>query len=310
MPNILREKEQLIFVKSETTYKTNPTIAGANAIGAHNINIKPVFEKIQSDDINGREGSQESFTVGEKVTVEFDFYLITGATAGTAPPCDPILLSSAMAKVIQSNTRVTYTPVSGSFGSMAVMWQINDYRHTVLGVRGEVTIDLSVGGFRKASFKGEGIYQDPIIASPLSNINQSGVKDPVAVRNETVSSCIFYGVQVQAKSVKFAPGSKFAHVSLVNHQEVEFTGREGSLDIEYRGTDADLRTAMSRAKNNTAGAFAISVGVADDKVICNMPNLSITDTPSLSFDNGVGYISLSTAIVPTAKNNDFSLVFE
>lgn len=307
---ILREKSQLIFVKSEASYNSNPTIAGSNAIGAHNIKVMPVFEKKQSEDINGVEGSKKSLTVGEKTTVEFDFYLITADTVGVAPPCDPVLLASAMAKVTQAATRVTYTPVSATFGSMAVIWQIGDYRHTVLGVRGELTFDFSVGGFRKASFKGEGIYQDPTLEAKPTGVDLSGTKDPTEIAKQSVSACNFYGESVIAKSVKFSPGSKFAHTNLINHEEVEYQGREGSLDIEYRGTDTDLRTATLRSKNNTVGAFAITIGAAGDRLICNVPNLANTDTPGLSFDNDIGYISSSTAIVPVTNNSDFSLVFE
>lgn len=310
MPNaLLMEKEQLIFVKAEISYNTDPGIVGANALGAHSMKVTPVFEKIQSDDVNGIQGNQKSITVGQKVSVEFDVYLITSSAAGTPPPCDPVLLSSAMARVVELNTRVTYTPVSVSFGSMAVIWEIGGYRQKVLGVRGEISVDHTNKGFRKISFKGEGIYQDPVLATKITGVDTSALKDPVAVTNQS-ATCSYFNEAIIMKSAKVELGSKFGHISLVGLEEVEFQGRDGSLSLEFRATDTLKRGFTLKAKNNTAGSFSIASGVAGDKVILTVPVVEISDVPSLSFDNQVGYLATSNKIIPTTNNSDFSLVFE
>ncbi len=310
MPNaLLMEKHQLIFVKAEAIYNTDPGIVGANAVGAHSIKVTPIFEKVQSDDVNGIQGNQKSITVGQKVSVEFDVYLISANSVGTAPPCDPILLSSAMARVIAVNTKVTYTPVSNSFGSMTVIWEIGDYHQKVTGVRGEISIDMSVGGLRKLSFKGEGVYQDPVLATAITGVNATGLKDPVAVTKES-TTCSYFNTSIQMKSAKIELGSRFGYVSLVNHEEVEFQGRDGSLSVDFRATDTLQRNFTLKAKNNATGSFTISNGIVGDRFILNIPSIEISDVPSLSFDNQVGYLSTSNKITPATNNSDFSLVFE
>ena len=310
--SIIREDSQVLLVKSETAYNTDSTPTGSNALEVFNIDISSEFSKKESEVMKGFLGANKSVTTAKHVKVKFDFYLTGSGTAGIAPPHAPVLLAGAMAEVVATGASVTYTPVQDNLDSATVYWRSGKLQHKVTGVRGTISTDFQNGDFRRATFDGFGFYHAPTVeAGEITGVDFSGLELPVAFANDTTTTCSFFGKNVQAKSISPSFGANFKFVDLVNHQEVELTDRNGSVTANFRVSDADYVDFVAKSENSTTGSLSLIVGTTTGNIVeVSIPVLSITDTPNISYEDGIGYLSVNASITPLTANSDYTLVFK
>lgn len=315
---IIREESQVLLVKPETTYNTDSTPTGANAIQTFNLDVSAELTKKESEVMKGFVGANDSVTVSKHVKVKFDFYLTgggmgvdgLGAPMPNVPPCATVLLAAAHAE-IQIPIGYVYQPVEDDLGSMTIYWRSGKLIRKVTGVRGSISTDFQNGDFRKATFDGFGFYDSlSKETTDVSGIDFSGLELPVAFANDTVTDCQFLGLHLQAKSVSVNFGQEFSFTDLVNFQEVEMTGRKATVSANFRTSDDDYMDIMAKAENNTKGTLILEVGKTGGNIVkISASNASITSSPALSYESGVGYLSVEANLTPNVKNADYRLGF-
>jgi len=310
MAELLRNKSQLILFKAETTYGVDSTPTGANVMMVSNISINPIIEKAARSNITGFFGASGAITVGQHVEVTFDMELSTSGTAGTAPAYDALLLAAGHAKVVTAGTSVVYSPVDSAFGSATIYWRNGIIQHALTGCRGSVEFSLDSAKAPMAKFKFIGLWNDPQtgVAAP-TGVSFAAFTSPLGASKAT-STFTYYGVAVEMSALSINPGIKVEYIPLIGTESVEIISRDGNVKTKFRTNDAQYTTMIANAKNNTFGAVAFNLGtVAGSRVGFSVPNVQIKASPNLSWDKELAYFDIDASIVPTARNNDYTISF-
>ena len=160
MPLLTRKR--LILLESEGTYGTDPTPTGVDAVLVRDLNITPLqSDTVSRDLVRPYLGASEQLLANTRVEVTFSVELAGSGAAGTAPRYGKALLACGMAETVVASTSVTYAPVSASFGSCTIYYNIDGVRHKVTGARGTFTINGAVGEIPTIDFTFTGIYNAP-----------------------------------------------------------------------------------------------------------------------------------------------------
>ena len=158
----LLTRKRLILIEEESTYGTDPTPTGADAVLVRDLSITPLQSDIVSRDlIRPYLGASEQLLANTRVECTFSVELAGSGTAGTAPRYGKALKACGFSETIVANTSVTYDPVSASFSSVTIHYNIDGVRHKVTGARGTFSINANVGEIPTIDFTMTGIYVAP-----------------------------------------------------------------------------------------------------------------------------------------------------
>src|SRR5574343_1725044 len=92
----LTSRKRLIALKIETTYGTDATPAGAQALYVSNLNLTPIEQETDTREIlKPYLGDREIVVALSRVAVEFDCELTGSGVAGTAPGYGTLLQTTA-----------------------------------------------------------------------------------------------------------------------------------------------------------------------------------------------------------------------
>ena len=167
----LRVSNEVILLKTETTYGTDPTpVANTNALLVRDINFAPDGLRMnERGAIRGSTGKLQKVYGGHMATISFRCEVKGSGTAGTAPEIGPALEACGMDETIVAVTSVTYQPHSGTSTAheSATIYYYEGGRklHILTGCRGNVELTLEAGGILWANFTFKGHHTQPTDAS-------------------------------------------------------------------------------------------------------------------------------------------------
>ena len=194
MALLTRKRVILIEVESPSSYGTDPNPAAADAVLVRDLSITP-----QSSDVVSRElirpylGASEQLLANTRVECTFAVELCGSGTAGTAPRYGSALKACGMAEAITDadssggNDTVTYTPLSASFPSVTIHYNIDGVRHIVTGARGTVELSAEVGQIPVLNFTMQGIYNAPTDFA-LPTVSYGNQDEPLIFKNGNTSA--------------------------------------------------------------------------------------------------------------------------
>jgi len=129
-------RKGLIVAAKESTYGTDASPVGADAIKVANINITPLQSDVVSREIiRPFLGNAEQLLANQRVELTFDVELTGSGAAGTAPAYGILLEACGMDVATVASTSVTYTPLSASFPSATIYYFNDQIRHKLTGAR-------------------------------------------------------------------------------------------------------------------------------------------------------------------------------
>ena len=172
MPTALRKKNQLLLVKIETTYDTDPTPAAATeSILAIDPQIKESIEPGRRPAQVGSLSRLPSVDGSKFVEVTFKVELKGSGTAGTAPRIGPLLRACGFDQTIVASTSVTYKPISANFESVTFYFFIDGRRHIITGTRGDPKLFFEAGQFPMLDLTFKGRYAaSTLVALPTPTL--------------------------------------------------------------------------------------------------------------------------------------------
>ena len=158
------------MIETESSYGTDPTPDGADAVLVRDLSITPQSSDVVSRDlIRPYLGASQQLLANTRVECTFSVELAGSGTAGTAPAYGKALKACGLAETVVANTSVTYDPVSASFSSVTIHYNIDGVRHKMTGCRGNVALTANVGEIPTLDFTFTGIYN-----APDSDLRESG----------------------------------------------------------------------------------------------------------------------------------------
>lgn len=313
----LLTRKRVILIEAESSYGTDPTPTATDVVLVTDLSITP-----QSSDIVNRDvvrpylGSSEQLLANTRVECTFSVELAGSGVVGTAPRYSAALKACGLAEAITDadssggNDTVTYTPVSSSFGSITIHYNIDGVRHRVTGARGSFTISAEVGSIPTIDFAFTGIYVPPD-PSALPTVTYGNQATPLIFKdgNTTGFSLLSYSGALQSISMDI--GNSVTYRELVGgDKEVLITDRasNGSVTIEAP-TLGQKDYFIAALSDTTLGNIAFLHGTtAGNKVQFTSSKVDIGDVAYGEMD-GVAMLEIPYTLVPTAANNEFSLIY-
>lgn len=144
---------EVILVKIETTYNTDPTPVGTDAVLVESPSWSHEGARmVERNNVKASLAKDKSVYAGTLKQITFDVELKGSGAAGTAPEIGPLLRACALAEMVVASTSVTYRPASTAHESVTIYYYQDGIRHIVTGCRGTVSFSLETGSFGKASF--------------------------------------------------------------------------------------------------------------------------------------------------------------
>jgi hypothetical protein len=301
----LLTRKRLILAKIESSYGTDSTPTGAEAILVRNLEITPLQADVVTRDlIRPYLGNFEQILANQRVEITFDVELAGSGAAGTAPAWGPVMKSCAMAETVVATTSVTYAPVSGSFSSCSIYFNNDGVRHKITGCRGSFSVSGEVGQIPVISFTMMGIYNAPD-DSALPTPTYSNQATPVIFKqgNTTGFQVFSYSGCLQSFSMDLA--NEMVYRELVGcTKEVLITNRAPNGTVVIEAPTIAAKDFFTIANGTATGNLTFQHGqTAGNIVTFSSPQTDI-GSPTYSDQDGIQMLNLPYVATPTTAGND------
>lgn len=307
-------RKRLILAKIESTYGTDSTPLGANAVLIRNLEVTP----LQADTVN-RElitpwlGTSQQLLAQTRVELTFEVELAGSGTAGTAPAYGPILKSCALSETIVTSTSVTYAPRSDfpTSGSSCTIYFHNDgIRHKVTGCRGTFTLNTEVGQIPYISFTMTGVYNAPTDET-LPTPTYGNQAPPLVFKHTNTASFSIFSYSGCLQSLEFEMGNEVLYRELVGcTKEVLVVNREPSGTVMIEAPAIATKDFFSIALGSSTGSITFTHGTTAGNIVTFTAAQSDLGAPTYADQDGVQMLELPFIATPSNSGNDeISLAF-
>ena len=297
-------RKKYILAVAESTYGTDPTPDGSNAILTSNCQVQPhQGNRVNRNLDRPTLGNDAEIATGRFTTVSFDVELAGSGTAGTAPGWGVLLLGCGFAETVDAGVSVTYDPVSASFDSLTLYYYLDGELHKLTGARGTVSFNLSRDNIPMMSFTFTGLHNDPTAPVVIAPDTSAFVKPiPVTEANTPTYNVDSFAVRAETFTLDMANAVTYRNV--VNSESVIIADRApaGTLVFEQEAIGDKNFWALSKSGDlievdivhgTTAGNI---VQITGSQVQLSQPNLGDSD--------GISTMTMNTLWTPTDSGDD------
>mgnify|MGYP006275491755 FL=1 len=307
----LLRRKALILAKTETTYGTNSSPSGSDAVLVRNLDITPLDADVVSRDlIRPYYGNSDQLLANPRVRVTCEVELAGSGTAGTAPRYDALLKACGLASTIVASTSVTYAPVSSSFSSCTILYNIDGVQHAVTGARGTFTMTCELGQIPTLQFEMTGIYNTPTdTAQPA--VTYAAQATPLIFRDGNTSAFSFFSYSGCLMSVNMQLTNSVVYRELVGcTKQVLITDRKPAGTVSIEAPTIATKDYFSVALGTSTGSLTFLHGTtAGNRVTFTSLQSDVTQ-PTYSDSDGIAMLNIPYVALPTTAGNDeFSLAF-
>ena len=304
MPLLGRKK--IVLAKIESVYGTDPVPTGAaNAILVRNLTLTPQeSDFVDRNVIRPYLGRSQQIPAGIRAMLEFEVELAGSGAAGTAPGWGVLMRACGHSETVVASTSVTYAPVSASFDSATLYFNVDGVLHKLTGCRGTASIQMQVKNLPVIKFTLTGIYNtvtDTAAPTPTYTIFQT----PLPVTNVNTTPFTLHGYSAVMSEMSLDQSANIVHRTLVGGSEqVLFTGRQPQGSITIEATTVAAKDWWTIAKNSTTGSLSITHGInAGNKVTIAAPNVQLTK-PTYTDLDGIEMLQMGMNFIPGSSGND------
>ena len=309
MPLLTRKR--LILAKAETTYGTDSSPAGADAILVRNLDITPLeADTVSRDLIRPYLGNSEQLLGNTRVGITFEVELAGSGTAGTAPRYGALLKACGFSETVVATTSVTYAPVSSSFSSATIYFNNDGVLHKATGCRGTFTMTCNLNEIPVISFTMTGIYNAPTdTAAPT--VTYSNQATPLVFKEGNTSAFSLLSYSGCLMNVSFDIANEVIHRELLGcTKQVLITNRAPSGEVVIEAPTIAQKDFFTIANNNTTGSLTFAHGTTAGNIVTFTAQKVDIGNPTYSDSDGIQMLNLPYVAIPTTAGNDeVSLAF-
>lgn len=308
----LLSRKRLILLKKESTYGTDIVPAGTDAVLVRDLSVTPLQSDVVSRDlVRSYLGASEQLLANTRVECQFTVELAGSGTAGTAPRYGAALQACGLSETLVTSTSATYAPVSASFSSCTIYYNLDGVLHKVTGARGTFTLNAEVGQIPSIQFTLTGIYVAPTdTAAPA--VTYSAQATPLIFKQGNTSAFQFYSYAGCLQSVSLDVGNTVVYRELVGcTKEVLITQRSSTGTVMIEAVTIATKDYFAAALNDSAtGNLTFLHGTtAGNRVTLTVARADLGD-PSYGDTDGIAMLNLPyTATPSTSGNDEFSLAY-
>lgn len=311
----LNSLNRTLLAKIESTYGVDSTPAGAtDGVLLRSAEISPLeMETVEHTVVRPFFGNFKQLVAGSMVRLSVEVPMTGFGSAGPAAPLpglDALLRCCGLARTIATGVSVTYTPISTGFQSATVKFYQDGTLHTLLGARGSFSLAMRLRDVPVYRFELTGLYV-PVADAALVQPTLTGFPEPlpVAFGNTTIANFLGSASGICLNSLEMTLANTVVYRNLVNcGEEVLITGRQGGGSFEIEAVPVATKDIWTQIR--TAGTSAINVthGTAAGNRVQVISNVAQVTSPSFTDQDNIVLVSGDLRLVPTAANNEFSLV--
>lgn len=304
-------RKRVLLGKIESVYGTDsvPTIANAIVCGDITLNgIEAAFAKRKI--LKPFLGSPGSVKTNTKASVKFGVEIAGAGAAGTAPAYAALLRACGLAETVSAGVSVAYEPVSDAFESVSIYGHDDGLLYKLLGARGSVELQMSVGDIPMYTFSFEGLYGGtPILVGNPTGTLPTYVQ-PVAVTDVHSSLITLGGSTYVWESCNINLGVDVKHTPLVGREEVIVNDRNSMGKVVLELSAAEERALILLVESGAASPFQVVHGtVAGNIVQIEGPTVQLTN-PSRQEVNGVMMTAFDLELTPDDGNDEIVLTIK
>ena len=306
-------RKRLILIETESSYGTDPTPDGADAVLVRDLSITPQSSDVVSRDlIRPYLGASQQLLANTKVECTFSVELAGSGAAGTAPQYGKAIQACGLSETIAANTSVKYEPESSGFNSITIHYNIDGVRHKVTGCRGNLTLNATVGEIPSLDFAFTGIYNAPDDTA-LPTPTYANQDDPLIFKNGNTSSFQLLSYAGALQSISMDLGTSLVYRELVGGtKEVLITDRAVSGSVSIEAVLMATKDFFAAAVDDDAalGNLQFTHGsVAGNIVQFTSSKVDIGDV-SYGDQDGIAMLEIPYTCVPdSAANAEFDLIY-
>jgi len=307
----LLTRKRVILIEAESSYGTDPTPAATDVVLVTDLSITP-----QSSDVVNRDvvrpylGASQQLLANTKVECTFSVELAGSGTAGTAPRYGSALKACGFSETVSSGTSVTYEPISASFSSVTIHYNVDGVRHIVTGCRGSFTISAAVGEIPTIDFTFTGIYNAPADAA-LPSVTYGNQATPLIFKNGNTSNFQLLSYAGALMNFSMDVGNSLVYRELVGGtKEVLLTDRAANGSVTLEAPLTATKDYFAAALTDTSlGNLTVTHGTTAGN-ICQFTSTKV-DIGDVSYGeaDGVTMLEIPYTLVPSSANDEMSLVF-
>ena len=307
----LLTRKRVILIEAESSYGTDPGMATSTVVLVRDLSITP-----QSSDVVNREvvrpflGASEQLLANTRVECTFSVELAGSGTAGAAPRYGDALKACGFSESIVSNTSVTYAPVSSSFSSITIHYNVDGVRHIVSGCRGTFTINASVGEIPSIDFTFTGVYATPT-DSALPTVSYGNQATPLIFKNGNTTNFQLYSFAGALQSLTLEVGNTLVYRELVGGtKEVLLTDRAATGSVMIEAPTLAQKDYFSAALiDYTLGNLQVTHGTQAGNIVqFTSSKVDIGDVNYGEMD-GVTMLEIPYTLIPSTSGDEMSLVY-
>lgn len=305
-------RKRLILIETEATYGTDPSPDGTDAVLVRDLNITPLQSDVVSRDlVRPYLGASEQLLANTRVECTFSVELAGSGTRGTAPAYGKALKACGLSETVVATTSVTYAPVSASFSSVTIHYNIDGVLHKVTGARGTFTLNGAVGQIPTIDFTFTGIYNTPTdTAAPTPTYANQAT--PVIFKNGNTTNFQLLSYSGCLQSVSFDIGNSLVYRELVGcTKETLLTDRRSTGSVTLEAVTMAAKNYFTAALTDASlGNLLFQHGQTNGNIV-NFASTKI-DIGDVSYGDQDGIAMLTipyTAVPSTAGNDEFSIVY-
>ena len=298
-------RKGLIIAAKESTYGTDATPAGTDAIKVANINITPLQSDVVARQIiRPFLGNPEQLLANQRVELTFDVELTGSGAAGTYPAYGILIEACGFNVATVAATSVTYTPLSATFPS-ATLYYFNDgIRHKLTGARGSFSLTAEVGQIPTLSFTFMGIYNAPGDVTPPST-TYNDQADPVIFKAGNTSGFQLFSYAGCLQSVNMDLSNEMVYRDLINcAKQVMITNRAPNGTVVIEAPNIADHDYFADAIGSDTGNLIFQHGQTAGNIVTFSSPQTDLGSPTYSDQDGVQMLNLPFIATPTDAGND------
>jgi hypothetical protein len=308
---IIADKMVLVGT-TESTYATDASPAGSDAVLAFNVDVTPLqIESQQRGFVRPHLGRSRQIHYNERVQLQFSVELAGSGTKDTAPAWGRFLKGCGFSETVTASTDVQYDPVSTGFDSLTIYAFKGDQKHVLLGARGSVSLTYDPNdGAPMLTFTFTGLYADPSKTSaPTPDWSAWKYGLPVKSGNQTFT---FFGTAHPLVSLSLDLGVAANYRPIINGESVDIVDRDPTGQLVIDAPDVGSDDFWTKAKDDTLGDMQVTHGASDGEIVeiscpaasaSNPGGVQITDV-DYGENDGIATLEMGLALVPSDTGDD------
>ncbi|WP_041523597.1 phage tail tube protein [Gilvimarinus agarilyticus] len=306
------EQDTLCLAAVEANYATDaaPT-AAANAMRvATDLTLLDGDQEALEYDA-GRGGSKGSIQRNKRISGSLTGYLAGVSAAGEPPAIGPLMQIAGLVPTVTADTDVTYAPASTGHDSATLHVFRGKIKHGILGARCNLEMSLGPDALPKMTFNNlMGLYVPPTQVAAFQDADFTAFTTPSVTDPVSITVMTLFGQAVNMSSMMFKLGNNVVYRAVVNDESVQIVERRPQIEITFEEPQLSDYNWWEKLSDYGALAYQLGEDTVDEGNIfeLNIPNLQLNSiTPTII--DGISHLQCVLDVVPTARDNDFTMVF-